>query len=144
MDNIKSITNEELNFFVLAGKAYLNTAPRSKLWYAVDKLTKIGIKMLKKVEREKDAKRREFALTLDKGVYDTKDNNEFKYNVEGHKKLVDALNVIDESQIDFPIHIVSEYDNDPKIISFDIRRAFEGIVIPEITDPYEENEETKE
>ena len=135
---MKTITNEQLNLFVVCGKHYLNTAPKSKLWFSVDKILKIAIKKLKKVEDKKDDLRRECALKLDKGVFDTKENGAFKYDVEGQKKLIAGLLLIDEETLEIPSHIVpeGEYNDDPKLISFDVRNAFEGIVIPE-EDTYE-------
>lgn len=128
---MKTITNERLNLFVLCGKHYVNNAPKSKLWYAVDKLLKIAIRMLKKVDEKKNEKRMDRAVKLDKGVLDLTIDGSFKYNLEGHKLLIAELRAIDDETVEMPTHIVTEYDDDPKLISFDMRNAFEGIVIPE-------------
>ncbi len=127
-----TITNERLNLFVFCAKQYLNTTPRSKLWFAVDKILKIAIKKLKKVEERKNEKRRDHALKLDKGVFDTKDDGSFKYDVKGHKDLVADLLLIDEDTVEVPVHIIPDGEFDEKLLSFDIRNAFEGIVIPVI------------
>ncbi len=131
---MKSITNERLNLFVTCGKHYLNNTKKSKLWFAVDKILKGAVKQLKKVNERKDEVRREFALKLDKGVFDTNENGTFKYDVEGNKKIVAALAVIDAETCEINTHIIPEgqYDDNPELLSFDIRNAFEGIVIPEI------------
>ncbi len=132
--NTITITNERLNLFAICAKQYLNTSPRSKLWFAVDKILKIAIKKLKKVEEKKNEKRRDHALKLDKGVFDTKDDGSFKYDVTGHKALVVDLAAIDEETVEIPVNIVpdGQFDENPKFLSFDIRNAFEGIVIPAI------------
>jgi len=129
-----NITNERLNLFVVCAKHYLNNSPKSKLWYAVDKILKIALKMLKKVEAKKLEKKREHAVKLDKGVFDVYENGTLKYTVEGEKKLAEDLEAIDQETCEIPTHIIPEglYDDDPKVLSFDIRNAFEGIVISAI------------
>lgn len=128
------ITKEKLNLFCLCGKAYLNMSPKSKLWYAVDKVLKKALKLLKKVEEEKNTARREFALKKDKGVFDTAEGGVFQYSAADHEKLIERMSKIDEEEVEIMSHIipVGEYDDDPKVLSFDMRNAFEGIVIPEI------------
>jgi len=130
---MKTLTNKQLNLFVICGKQYLNTAPaKTKLWYAVDKILKKSLKKLEEVDEIKNEKRRDHALTTDKGVFDTNENGTFKYTLAGNKKLMSELTEIENKEVEIDTHIVTEYDDDPKILSFDIRRAFEGIVIPEI------------
>lgn len=124
------ITNERLNLFVLCGKAYVNGNPKSKLWFAVDKILKIALKLLKKVDQRKEEKRMEFASKKEKGIFDLNPNGGWQFTDESWKKLVEALQVIDEDLAELPTHIVTEYDE--KALSFDLRANFEGIVIPAI------------
>lgn len=126
------ITNEQLNTFTVCARAYLNAAPKSKLWFAVDKILKVSIKKLKKVEELKEEKRREFALKKDKGVFDLTPDGKWQFDDAGYKNLISALSAIDETEVEIPTHIIPEGDYDDKIISFDIRNNFEGIVIPKI------------
>jgi len=134
MTDKTTITNERLNLFVVVGKHFLSNPkkfPKSDLWYAVDKLVKKGLKKLKKVEEEKQKKRREVAVKLDKGIYDLTADGNFKWTDENYEKHVAACAEIDEKEVvDFEPHIVNVYDDSE--FSFDIRNAFEGIVIPEI------------
>lgn len=128
------ITNEKLALFCTVGKHYLNTAPRSKLWFAVDKILKKALKLLAKLEEKKNEIRREFALKKDKGVFDTGEGGIFQFTEESHNKLVKKINDLDEETVEIPTHIIpdGQYDDDPKVLSFDTRNGFEGIVIPEI------------
>lgn len=127
-----SITNERLNNFALAGKAFTGNTPLSKLWFAADKITKIALKRLKAVEKEKQKKRREFAMKKDKGLYDLDAQGNFQFNDEGLNKLEEALLSIDEQTTELPVHIIPHGDYDEQALSFDMRTCFEGIVIPDI------------
>jgi hypothetical protein len=129
---MKTITNEQLNLFVLCAKHYVNNSPKSKLWYAVDKILKGALKQLKKVDERKAEKKRERAIKLEKGVFDLRLDGTFKYDLEGERLLVEDLNAIDQETVEIKTHVITDYDDDPKLISFDMRNAFEGIVIPEI------------
>lgn len=131
MDTIK-ITNERLSVFVTAGKMYCNVTPRSKLWFAVDKITKIAEKLLKKVEKEKEEKRREFAMKKEKGIYDLTVQGGWQFDEAGHKALAAAHDDINEKEVELKVHIMPEGDYDETILSFDLRESFEGIVIPAI------------
>lgn len=127
-----TITNERLNQFALAGKAFTGNTPLSKLWFAADKITKIAIKRLKAVEKEKQRKRREFAIKKDKGLYDLDAQGNFQFNDEGLTKLEDALAAIEDQPQEIPIHIIPHGEYDDQALSFDMRTCFEGIVIPDI------------
>lgn len=127
-----TITNERLNNFALAGKAFTGSTPLSKLWFAADKITKIALKRLKIVEKDKQKKRREFAMKKDKGLYDLDANGQFQFNDEALTKLEDAIAAIDEQTTEIPIHIIPHGQYDEEALSFDMRNCFEGIVIPDI------------
>jgi len=127
-----NITNEQLNIFVLCGKAFTTNTPKSKLWFAVDKITKVAHKKLKNVEREKEAKRREFAMTKEKGIYDLDDKGQFQFTPDGLNNLLKAFEEIDQKEVEIPIHIIPAGEYDEKTLTFDVRQAFEGIVIPAI------------
>lgn len=131
METIK-ITNERLNIFVVAGKQYCNTTPRSKLWFAVDKITKIAEKLLKKVEKQREEKRREFAVKKEKGIYDLTATGGWQFDEAGHKSLVAAMEEIDSKEVELKVHIVADGDFDESVLFFDMRENFEGIVIPQI------------
>lgn len=128
----KQISKEKLNIFVMAAKAFMDQTnnKKSKLWYAADKICKVAENKLKKVEMERDEKRREFALCDDKGVFDLNPQGGYKFDKEGLKKLKKALSDIDEETVDLPVHIIEQFD-DTKF-NFDMRNSFEGIIIPEI------------
>ena len=127
-----SLTNEKLATFYMCGKAFINSSPRSRLWYAVDKVMKAAEKKLKKVEALKEEKRREFAMKKDKGIYDLTPDGKWQFDQEGHKKLTEALEVIDETVTEISVQIIPEGEFDEKTLSFDLRNNFEGIVIPAI------------
>ncbi len=126
------ISKEELNSFVSFGKAYVNTFVRSKLWFAIDKILRVTIKKLKKVEKEREEKRAEFAVKKDKGVYDLTPNGRWQFDEEGLKKLNAALEALEIEEIEIPTHVIPDGEYEESNLTFDFRDAFEGIVIPAI------------
>lgn len=126
------IPNERLMLFVVAGKNYSSGTPLSKLWFAVDKVTKFAEKKLKLVEKQKEKKRREFALKGDKGVYDLNDKGQFKFDDAGLDKLLPAIEEIDSQLTEIITHIIPAGQYDDSQLTFDMRNIFEGIVIPAI------------
>ena len=132
METTVKITKEKLNIFVAIGKHFVNTTPKSKLWFAVDKILRLAKKKLKKVEQERDEKRREFAAKKDKGLFDLNERGEYQFNDDNLKKLNEALLEIDEEEVEIPFHIIPDGENDETKLSFDMRENFEGIVIPSV------------
>lgn len=132
MEQTIKISNDRLNIFVLCAKQFCNTTPRSKLWYAADKICKIALKKLKKTNRLRDEKRREFASKKDKGIYDLNDQGGWQFDENGFNKATAAMIEIDEQEVELPIHIIPVGQFDEKALSFDMRDHFEGILIPAI------------
>lgn len=138
-----TITNEKLVSFCFHAKAFINSTPKSKLWFACDKILRIALKKARKTDQEKDERRRENALMKDKGLFDLDDKNQFQFTKESEKKLLEEFKVIDEKTIELETHIVTDFDDSK--LSYDMRTAFEGIVIPEYKeidiDNYQESKE---
>lgn len=125
------ISKEKLNKFVVCAKHYVsaNLASKSILWINCDTLLEIAIKKLKKVDREKELVRMKYCKkTATKHIDMTKDGK-FQFTEEDNKKVLDEFDRIDGEEIEMPCMIVSEFPE--KGLTYDIRDAFKGIVIPD-------------
>lgn len=126
------ITKEKVNKFVIAGKHYINAniAKKSVLWINVDILLEMYVKKLKGIERDRDYVRMKFCKkTGTKHIEMTKYNG-YQFTEEDNKKVLTEFDRIDSELVDMPIQIVPKGEYPEKGLSYDIRDAFRGIVIP--------------
>lgn len=136
MDTIQ-ITKEKLNLFVVVAKHYVNTmqSKKSALWVACNALLELGLKKLKKIEREKDLVRMKFCKkTASKHIeFDKKGN--YQFTEEDNIKVLTEFDRIDAELVEFPTMIVPKGEYPQLGLSWDIRNGFNGIVL----DPNEYN-----
>ncbi len=127
-----TITKEKLNKFVACGKHYItvNVANKSLLWVNVDTLLEIAIKKLKKVEREKELARLSLCKKTATKHIDMSKNGNYQFTEEDHKKLLEAVDTIDQSTVDMPCMVIPKGEYPEKGLTYDIRDSFKGIVIP--------------
>jgi hypothetical protein len=127
------ITKEKLNLFVICAKHYVNAniTRKSMLWINADTLLPIAVKKLKKVERERDLVRMKYGKkTSTKHIeFDKKGN--YQFTEDDNKKVLDEFDRIDSETVEMPIMIVPTGEYPQKGLSYDIRSAFKGILIPE-------------
>jgi hypothetical protein len=129
------VSPDKLNRFIIAGKHYASVTPLSKLRIAVEKILQPSIKKLKKVEEKKNELRREYALKLEKGVFNLDANGNLKYDEQGLKNLNEKLSEFDDNpdnEVEITPHIIAEGDYDEAQLSYDMRTAFMGLVIADI------------
>lgn len=124
------ITKEKLNLFVACGKHYVSNANESELSKAVEAVLEPAIKKLKKVERQQEIARLSLAKkTSSKHIERDKYGNNL-FTEADNIKLLEKIDEINAEEVDLPIDIVEDYPSEG--ITYDIRQAFEGIVIPKI------------
>lgn len=126
------ITKEKLNKFAVAGKYYhtKHNASKSQLWMAIDALLELAQKKLKKIEQQKDLTRVQLCKK-DKSQYIEYDKKGgYQFTEEKYKELVEKLNIIDNELVEMPIQIIPKGQYPEKDLTFDLRDAFRGIVIP--------------
>jgi hypothetical protein len=122
------ITKEQLNLFVVCGKHYVTTAESSVLKENVNALLPSAIKKLKKVEREKELWRLNLCKKTSSKHIDRDKNGMYQFTQEDNVKLLEEFDKIDGEFIEVLSCIVSEFPEEG--LTYDIRKAFEGIVIP--------------
>ncbi len=132
MTETTQIPKEKLNLFVLTGKHYLNsTKKKSKLWVAVDTILPKATKLLTRVEKERELARVNLCKKTASKHIEYDKNSRYQFTAEDYKTLQDKLDAIDEAEVTIPIMIVPKGEYPELGLSYDIRHAFEGIVIPE-------------
>lgn len=136
-----SITNEQLNLFVVCGKHYVNDAPDSVLKTAVEYVLEPAVKRLKKYERGAELLRLKYCKKTATKHIDYDKNKQLQYTEDDYKNLLNALDDLSEIEIELPACIVSMNEVPEEGLTYDIRRAFEGIVIPKRENKFEEEEE---
>lgn len=128
MDKV-SITKEKLNLFVVCGKHYTSaTEEKSELWDAIYSLVPLALKKLKKVERQKELVRISLCKKTSSKHLDMDKNNRYQFTEEDNLKLLEKFDDIDAELVEFPCQIVKEFPEEG--LTFDMRKGFEGIVIP--------------
>ena len=132
MTETTQIPKEKLNLFVLTGKHYLNgTKKKSKLWLAVDAILPKATKMLKKVEKERELVRVNLCKKTASKHIDYDKEGRYQFTAEEFKTLQEKLDAIDEAMVAIPTIIIPKGEYPELGLSYDIRQAFQGIVIPE-------------
>jgi hypothetical protein len=143
-----SIKKEQLNLFVWAGKQYLIDREESELTKAIESILPEAINKLKKVERDRDLFRITLAKKTGSKHLELDKNGRYQHTEEDTKKIWEKMDEIDEQEVKLSSHIIKEYPTED--ISYDMKRAFQSIVIPampvieEDEKEEEEEEENKE
>lgn len=122
------ITKEKLNLFVVCGKHYINNTKKNDLWGAIDFVLPQMVSLLKKVEKKKEFVRLKLCKKTATKHVELDRNGRYQYTEDDNIKLIDLLEEIDNELVDVPVMIVNEYPEDG--LTYDLRKAFEGIVIP--------------
>ena len=138
MTDKTTITKEQLNTFIVAGKYYLNDREESELTKAIESILPEAINKLKKVERQRDMFRISLAKKTASKHIELDKNGRHQYTEDDTKKIWDKMDEIDKEEIQIHACIVTEYPTED--ISYDMKRAFSGIVIPELNIPKFEEE----
>jgi len=132
MTETTQISKEKLNLFVLTGKHYLNgTKKKSKLWVAVDAILPKATKLLTKVEKERELTRVNLCKKTASKHIDYDKEGRYQFTAEEFKTLQEKLEVIDEAMVAIPTMIIPKGEYPELGLSYDIRQAFQCIVIPE-------------
>lgn len=128
-----TITKEKLNLFVICGKHYVNhnKTKKSILWIHVNELLPLAIKKLKKVEREKELIRMKYCKKTSTKHIELNKHNGYQFTEEDNKKVLDEFDRIEQETVEMACLIVPKGEYPEGDLSFDIRDAFTGIVIPE-------------
>jgi len=122
------ITKERLNLFVICGKHYINNTPKNNLWGAVDTILPNMVSLLKKVEKKKEFIRLNLCKKTATKHVELDKNGRYQYTEDDNRRLIERLEEVDNELVDVPVIIVEDYPSDG--MTYDIRKAFEGIVIP--------------
>jgi hypothetical protein len=122
------ITKEKLNLFVICGKHYLNNTPKNNLWGAIDTILPHMVALLKKVEKKKEFIRLSLCKKTATKHVELDKNGRYQYTEDDNKKLIERLEEVDNELVDVPVIIAEEYPAEG--MTYDMRKAFEGIVIP--------------
>lgn len=137
-----TITKEKLNNFVICGKHYATNNAESVLKATVEALLEPAIKRLKKVEREKELQRLKLCKKTSSKHVERDRNNNLIFTEADTISIMEKFDEIDQQTIEFPQDIVKEFPEDG--LSYDIRSAFEGIVIPKIARKFDSLPDVKE
>lgn len=138
-----TITFEQLNLFVLCGKQYASSAEESILKIAVEELLPVALGKLKKYEQSLEKIRARYAKkTASKHIERDKYNN-YQFTEKDLEDLTEAVNKTSLETTDLPYNIIDgEYPTDG--LTWDMRMAFEGIVIPKIKRKFDDFRDMEE
>ncbi len=139
-----TITKEQLNLFVWAGKQYLINREGSELTKAIEAILPEGIKKLQKTERARDLFKISLAKKTNSKHIDLDKNGRYQHTEDDTKKIWEKMDEIDAETIQLSCHVIKDYPTED--ITFDMKRAFQSIVIPAmpVTEFEEEHEEEHE
>lgn len=141
------ITKEHLNLFIVCGKHYVNSVPAEKrkenpLVPVIESVLPGMVKQLKKVERSKELFRISLCKKTAANYIEHNKNGDYQFTDKDLIKLTEELTKIDEQTIKVPCVIIEEFPEEG--LSYDLRQAFEGIVIPKGERLEIEEDETEE
>jgi len=143
METIK-ITKEKLNLFVICGKHYLNNNKKDMLWGAIDTILPQMVSKLKRVEKQKEFIRLKLCKKTASKYVELDKNGRYQYTEDDNKKLIEELEAIDNELVDVLAIVIPEDQVPEEGVTYDMRKAFEGIVIPGsqeiVLEPVEEEE----
>jgi primosomal protein N' len=139
-----TITKEQLNLFVFASKQYLSNTEESDLSKAIEAILPSAIEKLKKVDRKRDLFKISLAKKTNSKHIDLDKNGRYQHTEEDTKKIWAKMDEIDKEEVMISCHVIEKYPTDG--ITFDMKRAFQSVVIPampvvEIEQEEEEEEE---
>lgn len=140
--NKTEITKEQLNLFVWAGKQYLINREESELTKSIESILPEAIKKLQKVDRARDLFKVSLAKKTNSKHIDLDKNGRYQHTEDDTKKIWAKMDEIDEEIVTISAHVVSDYPKED--ITFDMKRAFQSIVIPAMPVVEVEEEETEE
>jgi hypothetical protein len=124
-----TITKEKLNLFVVCGKHYITNAEnKSELWHAINSLLPVAVKKLQKVEREKELFRLSICKKSSSKHIEMDKHGRYQFTEEDNKKLLEKFDEIELETVTIPCHVIEEFPEEG--LSYDMRKGFEGIVIP--------------
>lgn len=133
MTELAEITKSQLNLFVVCAKHYLNnnSKKKSRLWIALDAILPKAVKLLKKVEGEKELVRVNLCKkSASKHIEYDKDGR-YQFTEEAYKTLQEKLEAIEDATVKIPKMIIPKGEYPELGLTYDVRQAFQGIVIPE-------------
>lgn len=125
-----TITKDQLNLFVWAGKQYLVNREESELTKAIESILPQAIKKLQKVERQRDLFKISLAKKTNSKHIDLDKNGRYQHTEDDTKKIWDKMDEIDAETVTLNCHVVPDKDYPKEDITFDMKRAFQSIVIP--------------
>lgn len=126
-----TITKEQLNLFVVCGKHYISVTPpeqKSILWESVNSLLPLALKKLKKVEHEKELHRLNLCKKTSTKHIDKDKNGGYQFTEDDNIKLIERFAEIDQATVEMSCNVINEFPEEG--LTYDMRKAFEGIVIP--------------
>ena len=137
-----TITKEQLDLFVRAGKAYCSTLGESIIKANIEEILDVAIKKLKKVERQAEMYRLKYAKKTSSKHIDRDKHGNYQFTEEDMNSLQNDLDAMNEELVTLPCLIVEKKDI-PDDLSYDLRNAFAGIVLPKksITIEFEDEDE---
>lgn len=141
---MNKVTKEQLNLFVICGKHYLNELKEpSELSKAIETVLPEAIKKLQKVERQRDMFRISLAKKTATKHLDLDRQGRYQHTEDDTLKIFAKMEEIDKEEVNLHSTIIEEYPDEG--LSYDIRQAFQGIVIPAKLYPkYKDEEEPKD
>lgn len=137
-----TITKDQLNLFVVCAKGYLNAniGKKSVLTGHLEEILPSMIKKLKRVEREKELVRLKYAKKTASKHIDQDKEGRYQFTEEDNIKVLEEFDRIGEETVEIEPLIVSVEDC-PEDLTFDVRNAFRGIVIPPLDERPNKNTE---
>lgn len=142
MNNMTTITKEQLNIFVVCGKHYVSAQIKDKntnpLWQAINSLLPGAVSKLKKVERQRELARLNLCKKNSSKHIEYDKSGNYQYTEEDNISLLEKFDAINEETVQMQTHIINDYPTEG--LTYDIMQAFEGIVIPEVQREEEQKE----
>jgi len=129
MTETTQIPKEKLNLFVVTGKHYLNsTKKKSKLWVAVDAILPKAIKLLTKVEKERELARVNLCKKTASKHIEYDKNGRYQFTAEDYKTLQEKLDAIDGQSNQLKLQGKSEKD----ILNLKVKQTEQAITAAEV------------
>ena len=138
------ITKEQLNLFVVCGKHFIMNvdSDNNPLVSAIEDILPEAIEKLKKVERQKNLYRISLAKKTASKHLELDKHGNHMYTEEDTKKIWAKLDEIEKEEVTISTHVIEEHPSEG--MTYDIKMAFSGIVIPKINIPKFEEEVEEE
>lgn len=126
-----NVSKEQINLFVVCGKHYVNANREtpSVLSATVEELLDSYLKKLKKIDREKELVRMKLCKKTATKHIDQDKSGRYQFTEDDQIKLYDEFDRIDEEMVEMPCQIVPKDQIPMEGITYDVARAFKGIVM---------------